>query len=187
VQGFSVTRYWLSLLVAISLVRPVRAGAQQEIPGAGRGSAPAAVRALSGSVVDPSGASIPNAHVTLGQGANVVADANTDAVGAFRLPNLVPGTYQLAVHADGFVDAHLQASVGDRKSNAIRVVLQIAVQAETVTVAGANVPLVSTATTDNQKPIRSIAMPSTACPCLIRTTSPPCPAFSMTTRSEPMA
>lgn len=85
----------------------------------------------------------------MSQAENVVGETKTDAVGAFRLANLAPGTYQVAVHADGFVDAHLQPSVG-RKSNPIRVVLQIAVQAETVTVAGANVPRVSTATAENQ-------------------------------------
>jgi hypothetical protein len=149
-QGFRVT-HPLSLIAAVLLlVSPTSVAAQQDISSAGRGSAPAAVRALNGSVVDPSGASIPNAQVTVSQGANVVGETKTDAVGAFRLANLIPGNYQLAVHAEGFVDAHLQESVADRKSNAVRVVLQIAVQAETVTVAGANVPLVSTATAENQ-------------------------------------
>ena len=149
-QGFRVT-HRLSLTAAVLLIMaPNCVGAQQEIPGLGRASAPGAVRALSGSVVDPSGASIPNAQVTVRQGANAVAETKTDAVGAFRLANLVPGSYQVAVHADGFVDADLQASVGDRKNKAIRIVLQIAVQSETVTVAGANVPLVSTATGENQ-------------------------------------
>src|SRR5438270_7797388 len=149
-QGFRVT-HRLSLIAAVLLLVSLTCvAAQQDISSAGRGSALGAVRALSGSVVDPSGASIPNAQVTVSQGANVVGERKTDAVGAFRLANLIPGNYQLAVHADGFVDAHLQASVADRKSNAVRVVLQIAVQAETVTVAGANVPLVSTATAENQ-------------------------------------
>ena len=149
-QGLSVTYRRLCLIAVLLLLAPTRLRAHQEIPRAGRGSVPGAVRAFSGSVVDPSGASIPNAQVTVSQGANVLGETKTDAVGAFRLANLIPGNYQLAVHADGFVDAHLQASVADRKSNAVRVVLQIAVQAETVTVAGANVPLVSTATSDNQ-------------------------------------
>src|SRR5438270_10139630 len=148
-SGFpSVTHCSLFIIAAVVLaVGPV--GAQDALPGS-RGSVPGAVRAFNGSVVDPSGASIPNAQVTVSQGATVLGETKTDAVGAFRLANLIPGNYQLGVHADGFVDAHLQASVADRKSNAVRVVLQIAVQAETVTVAGANVPLVSTATAENQ-------------------------------------
>ena len=149
-EGLGVT-HRLSLIAAVLLlVAPNCVGAQQETSGAGRASASGAVQALSGSVVDPSGASIPNAQVTVRKGTNAVAETKTDAVGAFRLANLVPGSYQVAVHADGFVDADLQTSVGDRKSNAIRIVLRIAVQTETVTVAGTHVPLVSTATAENQ-------------------------------------
>ena len=148
-SGFpSVTHCWLFIIAAVVLVvGPV--GAQDALP-AGRGSAPGAVRTLNGTVIDPSGASSPNAQVTVRQSANTAAETKTDAVGVFRLANLVPGSYQVAVHAQGFVDAHLQVLVGGTKSSAIRVVLQIAVQAETVTVAGANVPLVSTAMAENQ-------------------------------------
>src|SRR5438270_13828584 len=85
-HGSGVTYPSLSLIAAVLLLlSPTCVAAQQDIPGASRGSAPAAVRALSGSVVDPSGASIPNAQVTVSKGSNVLGETKTDAVGAFRL------------------------------------------------------------------------------------------------------
>jgi Carboxypeptidase regulatory-like domain len=58
---------------------------------------------VSGTVTDPSGAVIAGAKVTLtyaltGQQRNLTADAS----GVFVFPELVPGTYQLAIAAPGF-------------------------------------------------------------------------------------
>lgn len=60
--------------------------------------------AIAGSVVDPSGAVIPNATVEVLNNATnaVVRSANTDSQGNFVLPLLDPGSYRLEIQASGF-------------------------------------------------------------------------------------
>ena len=58
---------------------------------------------LSGQVTDTSGASVPGARVTItAVGLQVNAVVTTDNDGRFSFPNLAPGTYNLAVEAQGF-------------------------------------------------------------------------------------
>lgn len=107
---------------------------------------------IAGLVLDPSGASIPNAHVMLlGKGVEALAEATSDPVGAFHFDGIAPGKYTLSLHADGFRDVQISASVNNRHASPLRITMQILVQAETVTVAtGEAVPLVSTETNSNQ-------------------------------------
>jgi hypothetical protein len=80
-----------------------------------------------------------------------LAQATTDASGAFRFENVPVGKYTLDSHADGFRDSHLGITIADRRLPSLRVVLQILVQTETVTVAtGENVALISTEAQTNQ-------------------------------------
>jgi hypothetical protein len=143
----------LRILVAVLLV--VRAGAvlgQDGGSGAqNRASGASEIQPVSGIVLDPSGAAIPKAKVTLSRDNETVGSAETDAVGAFHLSNVSPGKYSVIFHAEGFVDSRATVTVSERRASPIRVVLQISVQSETVTVAtGTNVPLVSTETAENQ-------------------------------------
>lgn len=125
--------------------------AQLGVPGPETRPSTPPSRSITGTVLDPSGAAIPNAQVTATQSDKVVEQTKCDAVGAFRLNNLLVGKYGLTIHAEGFVDARLATSIGDKRPASLRIVLQISVQSETVTVAtGANVPLVSTSTAENQ-------------------------------------
>jgi len=112
----------------------------------------AARHSITGVVLDPSGAAIAQAQVLLlGTGPEAVATTTTDAVGAFRLDDVAPGKYALNFHAEGFRDARISAVVSAKRFAPMRVVLQILVQTENVTVAtGVNVPLVSTETSENQ-------------------------------------
>jgi protocatechuate 3,4-dioxygenase beta subunit len=114
-----------------------------------------ATDSITGIVLDPSGAAIPKAQVILHETgtevAQIFAQTTTDAVGAFRFDNIVPGKYTLEFHAEGFRDAHLAATVTHKRFSPIRMVMQISVETENVTVAtGINVPLVSTETSENQ-------------------------------------
>ena len=108
--------------------------------------------ALSGVVLDPSGAAIGNAEVKLlDNRAEIAASATTDNVGAFHFDNVSPGKYTLSIHAEGFRDTRLPALVSPKHVPALRIVLGIQVQEENVTVAtGVDVPLVSTETSENQ-------------------------------------
>jgi hypothetical protein len=112
----------------------------------------AAVHSVVGVVLDPSGAAIAKAQVSLfGSGAEVLAQTATDAVGGFRLDNVAPGKYSIAFQAEGFRDIRIDATVSAKRMSPMRVVLQISAATETVTVAtGDNAPVVSTETSENQ-------------------------------------
>src|SRR6266852_7579832 len=58
---------------------------------------------LSGTVTDASGAVIPNAQITATNTATGVSkDAIADAAGFYLIPNLLPGSYEVRVTAQGF-------------------------------------------------------------------------------------
>ena len=58
---------------------------------------------VNGSVVDPTGASVPDAKVSvINQETNVASTKNTNAEGAFTIVNLLPGNYILTVEKSGF-------------------------------------------------------------------------------------
>ena len=112
----------------------------------------AATYSITGVLLDPSGAAIPKAQVTLlGSRTEVLAQTTTDSVGAFRLDNIAPGKYTLEFHAEGFRDTRIAAAVTTKRSSPIRIVLPISVETESITVAtGVNVSVVSTETSENQ-------------------------------------
>jgi hypothetical protein len=142
------------LVVLLSIAPPFLARAQgpdhvlDSVPAVD----PAEPHSISGVLLDPSGAAIAKVHVTLlGAKAEVIGQTTTDDVGAFRLDNIVPGKYTIECHAEGFRDVRLAAAVTNRRNTLVRVVMQISVETENVTVAtGVNVPLVSTETSENQ-------------------------------------
>ncbi|HWC17611.1 MAG TPA: carboxypeptidase regulatory-like domain-containing protein, partial [Terriglobales bacterium] len=58
---------------------------------------------VSGTVTDPSGAIIPGATVSATNSATGISQATvTNTSGAYNIPNLQPGTYQVTVNAQGF-------------------------------------------------------------------------------------
>src|SRR5262249_8075766 len=58
---------------------------------------------LSGRVLDPSGAAVPGAHLTLTNTAtNLRLSTDTNAEGSYTIPYLQPGTYSLHVEQRGF-------------------------------------------------------------------------------------
>src|SRR5579864_4590029 len=58
---------------------------------------------LSGTITDASGAAVPNATVTIKNGATgVITNAASNAQGLYNAPNLLPGTYEVTVTASGF-------------------------------------------------------------------------------------
>ena len=75
-------------------------------------SSPAYAQTLYGSMVgtvlDQSGASVPNVSITItNKGTNQAVETKTDEAGRFSVPNLLPGTYDLK--ADGFRLSSLQS------------------------------------------------------------------------------
>ncbi len=107
--------------------------------------------AVSGVLLDPSGAAIPKAQVSLSNNkGEVLRRTATDAEGAFHLDNVAAGKYTLEFHADGFRDTRVESLISAKRVP-LRVVMPISVETETLTVAtGVDVPIVSTETSDNQ-------------------------------------
>jgi hypothetical protein len=60
---------------------------------------------ISGSVVDPSGALIPQAQVTLSNAAGVSRTVKSGNNGSFTLVHLAPGSYSVSINATGFTPA----------------------------------------------------------------------------------
>jgi len=100
--------------------------------------APSLSASLHGTVLDPSGAAITGALVTI-KGAGRGAQTNSDADGQYSFQALKPGTYSIEARAKGFdifkID-HVGIAQGEAKQVDLR--LTIAVEKEEVTVAGAN-------------------------------------------------
>src|SRR3979490_1983636 len=66
-------------------------------------SLPPSYRSIAGTLLDPSGAAIAQAEVSLlASGNKAVAQTTTDASGAFHFDNIAPGNYTLEFHAEGF-------------------------------------------------------------------------------------
>ena len=69
---------------------------------------------IEGTVTDPSGASVPDAVVTIGNAVSGYKQSvNTARDGSFRLVNIPPNQYHLEVTAAGFV-ARCRSIVGKR-------------------------------------------------------------------------
>src|ERR1700720_4302908 len=58
---------------------------------------------ISGTVVDATGAVVPNVKIVIKNASTgSIANAATNGVGVFNAPNLPPGTYQFTASATGF-------------------------------------------------------------------------------------
>jgi Carboxypeptidase regulatory-like domain/TonB dependent receptor/TonB-dependent Receptor Plug Domain len=61
---------------------------------------------LTGTVMDRGGASIPNAHISITNVATgVTREVTTNHDGLYAAPNMLPGTYEITVSAEGFATA----------------------------------------------------------------------------------
>ena len=141
-----------TLLALATLAHPRFVAAQTDSVHETSSNGEPAARSLSGVVLDPSGAAIAGAHVVLHPSQqSTPLETETDTTGSFHFDRVQGGKYDIEVRAEGFRDMRIQAAVTARRKVALRIVMQISVQAENVTVAtGENVPLISTDTQSNQ-------------------------------------
>ena len=90
---FGIKSFWPALLVIVSLALSVPARGQ------------VAAGMLRGTVTDSSGASVPNGHVTVKNvNTGVKSATSTNVAGSYGVPNLLPGSYDVSVSAQGFGD-----------------------------------------------------------------------------------
>jgi len=101
---------------------------------------------LTGTVSDPSGAVIADAHVTVTQvGTDVKRTAATNANGQFSVPSLPPATYRVSVEAAGFKTYIQNVTLLADQNGTLEVQMQLGQSQETVTVE-ATATLVNTVT-----------------------------------------
>jgi hypothetical protein len=96
---------------------------------------------VNGTVVDSSGAIVPDAKVSVvNQDTNVVGQRNTNSDGTFTIINLLPGNYVLTVEKGGFKRLALPVFKLDvNQTLTERIVLEVGSSAETVTVSADSV------------------------------------------------
>jgi hypothetical protein len=85
---------------------------------------------LRGTVLDPSGALIPQAQVTISSASGFARTFKSDDAGAFELPNLASGSYTLSVDAAGFTPALEGIQVANNKITSENITLGISVNQE---------------------------------------------------------
>ena len=89
---------------------------------------------LTGSVTDPSGASVPDVEVTLtSKATGSVAKSKTGPDGLFSFPNLQSGEYELKASASSFKD-YVQRGISVLSNQTIRVDVKLELGAETQTI-----------------------------------------------------
>lgn len=111
---------------------------------------------LTGTITDTSGASVPNAKVTLTEtGTNVSRTAETNESGNYTFPTIPPGTYAVAVELAGFKKS-TRAGVDVLVNSTVRVdlVLQPGNITESIEVA-ANAAILQTETAETGRKIES--------------------------------
>ncbi len=89
---------------------------------------------LEGTVVDPSGASVPGAHVEV-RGAGTRRSGKTDKGGAWKLEGLRPGRYTVRVTREGFAADAREAAVVAGGETSLEISLALAPVEEKVNVA----------------------------------------------------
>lgn len=120
----AAAKFLASLLLFAGLAFPSLASAQSS--------------SLRGVVVDPSGAVVPNASITLTRDHQTIKGKSDDE-GHYGFRNLTPGSYVISVNAKGFAPltlAGIEIAAGQAKD--LNLPLAIAVENQEVTVAGEN-------------------------------------------------
>src|SRR6267378_5904980 len=114
-----------------------------------------ATGSLQGTVLDPSGASVPNADVKISnKDTGLARSMKSNGSGLYRFELLPAGTYELKVAMPGFATATFEnVGVAVSQTNTIDVTLSPSAQATTVTVESNGAPLIDTDKTDVSLPI----------------------------------
>jgi hypothetical protein len=104
------------------------------------------VGAVSGTVLDPTGAVVANAKVTLKDTKTGMAkEATSTGGGAFLFPDLASGLYEITATAAGFKTATLtNISVSTNQTTDVRINLELGAASETVTVNAADLQALET-------------------------------------------
>ena len=106
---------------------------------------------LRGQVLDPSGAAVVDASVTItNQETNVAVTVSTTSAGTYQVPSLIPGLYRVVVEATGFKNTSLKdINVLSNQDNVADARLELGVATETVEVTSGSVEVQTTSSSLN--------------------------------------
>ena len=106
---------------------------------------------VKGIVLDPSGASTPDAAVTLRQGSSRIrSEAMTDVSGGFLLEAVPPGNYRLEVRHKGFETSVIPIKITANPPAPLTVKLALAKLVSEVSISAGGIEQVSTAVAENR-------------------------------------
>ena len=104
---------------------------------------------ISGTVVDPTGALVPAAVVSLHTlGSSQARQVQSDASGTFRFPGVSTERYEIEIQQAGFAPVRLPIAVTDRSPAPVRILLQLTGVRQEVTV-NETAEQISTAASEN--------------------------------------
>jgi hypothetical protein len=108
------------------------------------------VGTIRGTVTDPSAAVIPNATVTATGSNGTTRTATSDGQGHYALPNMPPGKYNIRADASGFITyTKSDVDVPAGQANGLDIALQIATEAQQVSVTEQAAAALSTDSSSN--------------------------------------
>ena len=120
---------------------------------------------LRGQVLDPAGAVVPNAEVTVtNQETGVSVKVTTTSAGTYALPSLIPGVYKISVEARGFKSfVKKDVSVIANQDNVADAQVELGIATETIEVTGGSVEVQTTSSSlNNSFDSHSVDLPSAA-------------------------
>src|SRR5436853_26506 len=120
---------------------------------------------LRGEVLDPAGAVVPNAEVTVtNQETGVSVKVTTTSAGTYALPSLIPGVYKISVEAKGFKSfVKKDVSVIANQDNVADAQVELGIATETIEVTGGSVEVQTTSSSlNNSFDSHSVDLPSAA-------------------------
>ena len=120
---------------------------------------------LRGQVLDPAGAVVPNAEVTVtNQETGVAVKVTTTSAGTYAVPTLIPGLYKITVEAKGF-KSFVKKDVGviANQDNVADAQVELGAATETIEVTGGAVEVQTTSSSlNNSFDARSVDLPNGA-------------------------
>ncbi len=120
---------------------------------------------LRGQVLDPAGAVVPNAEVTVtNQETGIAVKVTTTSAGTYSLPSLIPGLYKISMEAKGFKSfVKKDVSVIANQDNVADAQVELGAATETIEVTGGAVEVQTTSSSlNNSFDSHAIDLPSGA-------------------------